>query len=299
MKTFDFQQLSTGDIYQLMIGVIAPRPIAFVSSISENGIPNLAPYSYFNAFSSDPPIVVFSSNLQAADPHKKDTLRNAEATREVVINMVNYDIVRQMAISSIAFDAEVSEFEKAGLTPIASEVVRPFRVKESPVQMECSVQQILPLGTAAGAGNLVVCEILKLHIDETILDEKGRINPHRIDLMGRMGRTYYVRSSGEAIHSIYQSRQQLTIGFDALPNSAKLSTVLTGNDLAQLAGLEVAPHRAELLKLQDDKLAQSLLQSETPRHALHLRAKKLLASEQVEQAAQFVWLADQLEASGL
>jgi flavin reductase (DIM6/NTAB) family NADH-FMN oxidoreductase RutF len=298
MKTFDFQQLPTSDIYQLMIGIIAPRPIAFVSTISEDGIPNLAPYSYFNAFSSDPPIVIFSSNIQDGDPPKKDTLRNVEAVPEVVINMVNYDIVRQMAISSIAFDAAVSEFEKAGLTPIKSELVRPFRVQESPVQMECRVQQIMPLGTAQGAGNLVVCEVLKVHVNETVLDEKNRINPHRLDLMGRMGRTYYVRASGEAIHSVYQSRQQLTIGFNALPESAKASNVLTGNDLAQLAGLEVAPTLEELSSFQkDNKILQHLLQSEEPRHALHLRAKKLLASEQVEKAARFVWIADQLEAS--
>lgn len=294
MKTFDLQQISTGDIYQLMIGVVAPRPIAFVSTVSEDGIPNLAPYSYFNAFSSNPPIVAFSSNIQAGDSPQKDTLRNATATKEVTINMVNYQLVRQMAVTNIAFPPKVSEFDKSGLTPIKSEVVRPFRVKESPVQMECKVQQIISLGTQQGAGNLIICEVLRLHLDEQILDEKGRVNPHQLDLMGRMGRAYYVRASGEAVHTIFQPRDKMCIGFEALPKSAQLSKVLTGNELGQLAGLQAVPSEAAINDCQSEALVQKLLQSSHPKQALQERAKRLLASEQVQAAAALVWLAEKI-----
>lgn len=292
MKTFDFQQLNTGDIYQLMTGVVAPRPIAFVSTVSEDGIPNLAPYSYFNAFSSNPPIVAFSSNIQAGDSPQKDTLHNAKATKEVVINMVDYQVVRQMAVTNIAFPPEISEFDKAGLTPVESEVVRPFRVKESPVQMECKVQQIISLGTQQGAGNLIICEVLRLHLDERILDEKGRVNPHQLDLMGRMGRAYYVRASGEAVHTIFQARDKMCIGFESLPTSAQQSKVLTGNELGQLAGLQKIPSEAAVKECQAESLIQDLLQSSDPQLALQERAKRLLASEQVQAAAALVWLAD-------
>ena len=182
MKTIDPKSIPTADFHQYLLGAVAPRPIAFVSTVDEQGHPNLAPYSFFNAFSSNPPILVFSSNRRVANNTTKDTLHNAQATGEVVVNVVSYTIVRQMAVASIEFSPEVNEFEKSGLTPIPSELVKPFRVKESPVQMECKVRQILPLGDLGGAGHLIVCEILRMHIDEQVLDENGRIDPHRIDL---------------------------------------------------------------------------------------------------------------------
>lgn len=291
MKTIDLADLSSGDIYKLMVSTIGPRPIAFASTISADGIPNIAPYSYFNAYSSNPPMLVFSSNLSADG--KKDTLKNVEETGEVVINMVNYAIVRQMAVTNVDFPSEVSEFEKSGLTPIPSDTIKPFRVKESPVQMECKVQQIIPLGTGSGAGNLILCEILKIHLDETILDEKGRVNPHKLDIMGRLGRTYYVRASGEAIHSIYQPRTPLCIGFDQLPESARNSKVLTGNDLGQLAGMLESPTRQAVEEVRSDMEVEELLATQNPVEALHKKAQKLLASEQVEKAAKLVWLGEE------
>ncbi|MEM9888639.1 MAG: flavin reductase family protein [Bacteroidota bacterium] len=293
MKTYDVAQLSTGEIYQLLTAVVAPRPIAFVSTVSEKGIPNLAPYSYFNAFSSDPPIVIFSSNIQASEPAKKDSLRNAESTGEVVINMVNYQIARQMAITNVSFPAEVNEFEKAGLTPIASEVVKPYRVKESPIQMECKVQQIIPLGTRSGAGNLVVCEVVKLHVDRSILDEKGRVHPHRVDLMGRLGQAYYVRASGESIHTIYQPRNKICIGYEQLPESAKKSGILTGNDLGQLAGLLAIPSQSEIEYMKSNDSIKELVVGAQAIENLHRRAKKLLASEKTMEAAALIWLAEE------
>ncbi|MEM6698618.1 MAG: flavin reductase family protein [Bacteroidota bacterium] len=292
MKTIDFSDLSSGDIYKLMVSTIGPRPIAFASTISADGIPNIAPYSYFNAYSSNPPMLVFSSNLSADG--KKDTLKNVEETGEVVINMVNYAIVRQMAVTNVDFPSEVSEFEKSGLTPIPSDVVKPFRVKESPVQMECKVQQIIPLGTGSGAGNLILCEILKVHIDENILDEKGRVNPHKLDLMGRLGRTYYVRASGEAIHSIYQARRPLCIGFEQLPESVRNSKILTGNDLGQLAGMLETPTKQGVKEIRSDMEVEELLATPNPLEALHKKAQKLLASELVEKAAKLVWLGEEI-----
>ncbi|MEM8523805.1 MAG: flavin reductase family protein [Bacteroidota bacterium] len=292
MKTIDLADLSSGDIYKLMVSTIGPRPIAFASTISKEGIPNLAPYSYFNAYSSDPPMLVFSSNLSADG--KKDTLKNVEETGEVVINMVNYAIVRQMAVTNVSFPSEVSEFDKSGLTPIPSDSIKPFRVKESPVQMECKVQQIIPLGKGIGAGNLILCEILKIHLDKTILDEQGRVNPHKLDLMGRLGRTYYVRASGEAVHSIYQPRTPLCIGFDQLPESARNSKILTGNELGQLAGLLESPSAQAVAEIRLDMEVEEFLVASNPLEALHKKAQKLLASEQVEKAAKLVWLGEEI-----
>ena len=219
------------DLHQFILGTVAPRPIAFVSTLDENGVPNLAPYSFFNAFSSNPPIVVFSSNRRGTDNTTKDTLHNVRETGECVINAVNYNIVRQMAVASVDFPSEVSEFEKTGLTPIPSDLVKAFRVKESPAQMECKVKDIITLGEKGGAGHLIICEVVRIHVAEEVLTDRNRIDPDKMDLMGRMGRAYYVRCSGPAIHTIVQEFTPVTIGFDALPESIRNSPVLTGNDL--------------------------------------------------------------------
>ena len=241
MLTITPGTISTSDLHQYLLGAVAPRPICFASTIDEDGHPNLAPYSFFNVFSSNPPIAVFSSNRRVGNNTTKDTLANVIATREVVINVVTYSIVRQMALCSIDYPHEVSEFEKAGFTPIASELVRPFRVQESPVQMECKVRDIISLGEGGGAGNLIVCEVLRMHINEAVLDEQQRIDPNKIDLMARMGRAYYCRASGNAIHQIYQPFDKIGIGFDQLPPNIRHSPILTGNHLAQLAAFTQLP----------------------------------------------------------
>lgn len=295
MKTIDLKNLPTNQIYRLLTSSVAPRPIALVSTISETGIPNLAPYSYFNAFSSNPPIVGFSVSLDLTTKAEKHTLLNAHNTGEVVINMVNYDIARQMTISSINYPIDTNEFEKAGFTSISSEIVKPLRIKESPVQMECKVQQIVPFGEEGGAGNLIICQVLKMHIDEAILDDKGNIHPHKIDLVGRMGKAYYVRASGEAIHTIYQPLHHIAIGFEQLPESAKSSSFLTGNELAQLASLTQIPNEKEILALEQKEATKALIASGNVLEKLHLRAKSLLASEQKIEAAHLVWLAEKLK----
>lgn len=241
MITINPQDTRTADLHQYMLGAIAPRPIAFVSTLSPEGVANLAPYSFFNAFSSRPPIVVFSSNRRVRDNTTKDTLANIIATKEVVINVVNYQIAYQMTLASIEYEAHISEFDKSGLTPLASTIVKPFRVKESPVQMECKVQQIISLGEEGGAGNLIVCEIVCMHLDPTILDTNNKIDPYKIDLMARMGGAYYCRVVPESIMSIIQPVEKMGIGIDKLPDYIRQSDVLTGNDLARLATVTQIP----------------------------------------------------------
>ena len=275
MITIDPKTTPTRELHQYLLGSIAPRPIAFVSTIDENGNNNLAPYSFFNAFSSNPPILVFSSNRRVVDNTTKDTLYNIKQNKEVVINVVNYDIVRQMTIASIQFDKEISEFEKSGLTPLKSDLIAPARVKESPVQMECKVKDIITLGTHGGAGHLIICEVVKMHISKDVIDN-NRINPHKIDLMGRMGRSYYVRASGDAIHTIFQPVTQITIGYDKLPKSIQNSSVLTGNNIGQLAGIKALPNKSEIEDVKNVPEVKKILNYENPKLALHYFAKHVL-----------------------
>jgi flavin reductase (DIM6/NTAB) family NADH-FMN oxidoreductase RutF len=287
MLTIDPKEIATKDLHQFMLAAVAPRPIAFASTISTDGVPNLAPYSFFNAFSSNPPILIFSSNRRVANNTTKDTLKNVQDTGEVVINVVSHSIVRQMAITSVEYGATVDEFEKGGFTKLASDLVKPFRVAESPVQMECTVDQILPLGEDGGAGNLIVCRIVRMHIQESVLNDKGRIDPHKIDLMGRMGRFYYARASGAAVEEIVQEVTSMAIGFDGLPAAIRHSEVITGNNLARLAALTALPTAAE---------AQAYLQQHQPElwaqntRDWHLHIQTALQQEDVALgAAMAVW----------
>ncbi len=267
------------DFHQFLLGSVAPRPIAFVSTVDEKGNANLAPYSFFNAFSSNPPTLVFSSNRRVKDNTTKDTLHNVRESGECVINVVTYDIVRQSAVTSVEFEPGVSEFEKSGLTPIKSELVKPYRVKESPVQMECKVKEIITLGEHGGAGHLVICDVLMMHVAERIIDEKGRIDPHKIDLMGRMGRAYYVRASGTAIHTIIQEVTQMVIGYDALPAAIRSSHILSANHLGLLAGLHKMPDAQEI----EAFVAKDELDI-TDQDALHRAAAELLDKGEREKA---------------
>ncbi len=285
MRTIDPEQIATKDLHQFILGAVAPRPIAFASTISVDGVPNLAPYSFFNAFSSNPPIFIFSSNRRVENNTTKDTLRNVEETREVVINAVSYAMVRQMALCSIEYDAHINEFEKAGFTPLPSERVRPFRVAESPVHMECVVENILPLGDKGGAGNLIVCRMVLMHISEEVLTPSSRIDPHKIDLVGRMGRFYYARASGEAVIEVVQRVDEIGVGFDALPQAVRHSPVLTGNELARIAALTRLPSRSEALA--DPEVAHACSQYADPLQLHHL-ARTALAQDDVEKAAKLL-----------
>lgn len=238
-------EIATKDLHQYIIGAVAPRPIAFVSTLNEDGVHNLAPYSFFNAFSSNPPIVVFSSNRRVTNNTTKDTLHNVRVNGECVVNVVPYNIVRQMSLASVEFPTGVSEFVKVGLTPEPSETIQAPRVLESPVNMECVVKDIIELGIHGGAGHLIICEVKMIAVSESVL-EGDRLNPHKLDLMGRMGRNYYVRASGAAVMEIYQSVTEIPIGFDGLPRHIRESKVLTGNDLAAIASLTSFPTAADV-----------------------------------------------------
>lgn len=258
MLRIDPKEIPTPQMHQYLVGAIAPRPIAFVSTVSKEGIPNLAPYSFFNVFSSKPPILVFSSNRRVRGNSTKDTLHNVEETHEVVINAVTHAMVRQTALASIEYPPEVSEFEKAGFTPIESELVKPFRVKESPVQMECKVKDIVSLGDKGGAGNLVICEVLLMHVNKEVLDENEKINPQKIDLVGRMGRAFYSRAAGNSIFELFQPVAVLGIGVDQLPEWIKGSEVLTGNDLGALASVDQLPGEKEVASLKNNQIIREI-----------------------------------------
>ena len=235
------KDVSLGKLHNTLLGSVGPRPIAFASTIDKNGNRNLSPFSFFNVFSANPPIAIFSPAKSGRTNTQKDTYHNVKEVAECVINIVNYPIVQQMSLSSTAYGPEVDEFVKAGLTPIESEMVRPFRVKESPVQLECIIKEVVELGNEGGAGNLVICEVKLIHIDDTILNEEGMIDQNKIDLVGRMGGDYYVRASGAALFEVPKPIRQKGIGVDALPEAIKNSTILTGNDLGMLGNVEVLP----------------------------------------------------------
>lgn len=291
MLTIVPEELKTKDLHQFLLGTVSPRPIAFASTIDENGRPNLAPYSFFNAFSSNPPIVVFSSNRRVSDNTTKDTLYNVRATGEVVINAVSYDIVRRMAVSSVEFPAGVDEFEKSGLTAIPSDLVKPPRVAESPAHLECKVQEIVPLGEHGGAGHLIICRVVRMHVKRSVIDENNRIDPHKIDLMGRMGRAYYVRASGDAIHTIVQSVTDIPIGYDGLPGDIRRSTVLNGNQIGLLAGLVELPSvgsRADWEKLLPPTAAASATPDKPWRTLLELGDQAMMEGHNEKAAAYFL-----------
>jgi flavin reductase (DIM6/NTAB) family NADH-FMN oxidoreductase RutF len=224
---------------------VAPRPIAFASTIDEDGNPNLSPFSFFNVFSSNPPILIFSPARRVRDNSIKHTLINCESTKEVVINVVNFDMVEQVSLSSTEYAAGINEFEKAGFTTIASQIVKPFRVAESPIQMECKVNEIISLGTNGGAGNLVICEVLKIHISESVLDEDGKINQHKIDLVSRLGNNWYSRANA-GMFEVEKPITTLGIGVDQIPEFIKNSTFFDGNDLGKLGNVENLPNKEEI-----------------------------------------------------
>lgn len=297
MLRIDPVEIATKDLHQLILGAVAPRPIAFASTLSTDGVPNLAPYSFFNAFSSNPPILIFSSNRRVSNNTTKDTLKNVEDTGEVVINVVSHHIVRQMALCSIEYGSEVNEFVKAGFTQLPSEKIKPFRVAESPVQMECKVEKILPLGDKGGAGNLVICNIVLMHIAEEVLNDKGRIDPHKIDLVARMGRFYYARASGGAIFEVVQEVTAIGIGFDGLPAGIRYNNVLTGNNLGQLAALLSLPSKEEALALAaTDARVQQALSSKIGRTELFAYSKESLDRNEVELGSKLAVLADSIGA---
>ena len=283
MITIDPKSIETAKLQGYLQSSVGPRHIAFASTIGINGIPNVSPFSFFNVFSANPPILIFSPARRVRDNSIKHTLINAEATREVVINVVNYDMVQQTSLASTEYADGVDEFIKSGLTPIASEVVKPFRVKESPVQFECKVTQIIPLGTEGGAGNLILCEVLRIHIDESILDENGTIDQHKIDLVSRLGGNWYSRSN-QGLFEVPKPLSTLGIGVDAIPDFIKESPVFDGNDLGILGNVEALPTKEEVSIFVKQNFAVKGVLSSDDELKLHLEAKKYLDSNDVFSA---------------
>ena len=246
MVSLDPKELTIPLLHQYLLGSIGPRPIAFASTIDKDGNRNLAPFSFFNVFSANPPILIFSPARSGRTNTTKDTHNNVKEVAEVVINVVTYDMVHQMSLASSPFEAGVDEFEKAGFTPVASDTIRPFRVKESPVQLECKVLEVKELGENGGAGNLVICEVLKIHISESVLDQKGMIDQEKIDLVSRMGGNWYCRANGESLFEVDKPLTAIGIGVDALPAKIKMCKELTGNDLGILGNLQSIPNDEEM-----------------------------------------------------
>jgi flavin reductase (DIM6/NTAB) family NADH-FMN oxidoreductase RutF len=287
MKIFP-SEIKTSQLHAYLLGAIAPRPICFASTIDEDGNMNLSPFSFFNVFGSKPPILVFSPARRVRNNTIKHTLENAIRTREVVINVVNYAIVQQMSLASCEYDKGVNEFEKAGLTPIASEMVKPFRVKESPVQLECKVLEVKATGEEGGAGNLVICEVVCMHINDAVLNEQLQIDPHKIDLVARMGGDFYCRASGNAVFEVAKPNLNLGVGVDQLPEAIRLSKVLTGNHLGVLGNCTLVPEIDEAFS--DEHLVELLTRPYTSTeeriNALHSYAKELLDANKIDQAWQ-------------
>lgn len=245
MISIDPKKLSVGKLHGYLLGAVTPRPIAFASTIDKNGNVNLSPFSFFNVFSANPPILIFSPARRGRDNTTKHTYENVLEVKEVVINIVNYAMVQQMSLSSTEYPKGTNEFVKAGLTAIPSEKVKPPRVAESPVQFECVVNEVVQLGSEGGAGNLVICEVVKIHIDESILDENQTIDQHKIDTVSRMGGNWYSRAN-MGMFEVPKPISSLGIGVDKIPFKIKSSPVLIGNDLGMLGNIEQIPSQEEI-----------------------------------------------------
>ena len=283
MISIDPKEISPLKLQGYLQTAVAPRPIAFASTIGKNGKPNLSPFSFFNVFSSNPPVLIFSPARRVRDNTVKHTLINAEATREVVINVVNYAIVQQTSLSSTEYADGVNEFLKSGLTMLPSDLVKPYRVAESPVQFECKVNDIIALGNNGGAGNLIICEVVKIHIDENILDEDGVIDQHKIDLVSRLGGNWYSRAN-QGLFEVPKPLTTLGIGIDNIPDLVKQSPVFDGNDLGILGNVEALPTTAEIDIFVKENFAVKGVLSSDDVLKQHEKAKEYLDKNEVVSA---------------
>lgn len=287
MLSIDPKTLPVAKVHGYLLGAIAPRPIAFASTLDEEGNPNLSPFSFFNVFSANPPIAIFSPARRGRDNTTKHTYENVKKVKECVINIVNYDMVQQMSLASVEYPKGVNEFIKAGFTPIESEVVKPFRVKESPVQLECIVKDVVELGTEGGAGNLVICEVVRIHINEEILDTNGRIDPEKIDLVARMGGDWYSRAK-LGLFEVAKPNEKIGIGIDQIPSDIRNSNILTGNHLGQLGNVESLPDETSVNEYKLTELAEIFIEFEDDakklESALHQKAASFLNEGKVQDA---------------
>jgi len=289
MKTIGPKDLPLAQFHNALLTSVAPRPICFASTIDSNGEVNLSPFSFFNIFGSNPVTFIFSPARRVRDNSTKHTLNNILETKEVVINVVNYAMVQQMSLASCEYPKGVNEFVKAGFTELASEKVKPPRVNESPVQFECIVKDVIETGTEGGAGNLIIAEMVLMHVNEEVLNLDGTLNQHKLDLVGRLGSDWYVRASGDALFEVPKPAKNLGIGFDQFPEHIKNSTVLTGNDYGKLGNVEALPDQdsIEIYKKMNKSL-QAILQSNENQNyksiLIEKLAKELLDQNEANQA---------------
>lgn len=283
MISFEPKDLSVVKLHSYLLSSVAPRPIAFASTIDAKGKPNLSPFSFFNVFSANPPVMIFSPARRVRNNTTKHTLENVEEVKEVVINVVNYDIVHQMSLSSTEYPEGVNEFEKAGLTMLKSDIVKPFRVAESPVQFECKVNEVIKLGSEGGAGNLIVCEVVKMHISNEILNKDQTINQEKLDLVARAGGSYYSRAN-KGFFEIPKPLSTLGIGVDAMPDYVKNSMILTGNDLGMLGNVESLPSQEDIEAFLEDVSERYPNVRGTSHREKHKIAQNYLSFGDVESA---------------
>ncbi|UII80893.1 flavin reductase family protein [Flagellimonas sp. CMM7] len=299
IKTIDPTSISQPELHAYLLSAVAPRPICFASTIDTEGNINLSPFSFFNVFSSNPPVMIFSPSRSGRDNSLKHSHQNIKEVPEVVINIVNYPIVEQMSLSSTAYEKGVNEFIKSGLTQVASEKIRPPRVAEAPVSFECSVQQVIELADTPGAGNLVLAKVELIHINEQYMDDQGKLDPLKLDLVGRMGGSRYTRASGNSLFEIPKPIRNKGIGVDQLPESIQNSTVLTGNNLGRLGNLEKIPTQEEIERIGLDDEIQMLTKKldgnpKKLKKELHWVSQQMLKDNDTEKALAVLLYAEKL-----
>ena len=296
-KTIDPNTIPQAVLHNYLLTAVAPRPICFASTIDKKGNVNLSPFSFFNVFSSNPPVMIFSPARRGRDNTTKHTYENILEVKETVINIVNYPIVEQMSLSSTEYEKGVNEFVKAGFTEIPSEKIKPPRVAEAPVAFECEVDKIIELGTESGAGNLIIARVVLMHIKENYLDELGNLDTIKLDLVARMGSSWYCRANKNSLFEIPKPIRTKGIGVDQLPQSIKSSTVLTGNNLGRLGNVEELPSLSEILKLKEHPEVKPLIEKSNKldlKDNLHLMAKVLLDSNEPLEALKVLMLFDHI-----
>lgn len=281
MLTIDPKDVPVSQFHRYLLGAVSPRPIAFASTVDANGQVNLSPFSFFNCFGANPPLLIFSPARRGTDGTTKHTYENVLAVPEVVINIVNYSMVQQASLSSAAYPKGVNEFGKAGFTEVASAIVKPPRAGEAPVSMECRVLQVIQTGKAPAAGNLVICQVLLMHVKDEVLDADGNIDPFKLDAVARLGGDWYCRVQGNAIFKVPKPSGKPAIGIDSLPDSIRHSKILTGNDLALLAGVEQIPETSDAHPLRDNRVHGA---RQKGIEAVHRLAQEYLQNGKVAEA---------------
>ncbi len=282
MLTVNPKEIPSSQLHGYLLGSVTPRPIAFASTIDKDGNVNLSPFSFFNCFGYNPPLLIFSPARRGRDNTTKHTYENVLEVQEVVINIVSYSMVQQMSLASTEYPKGINEFEKAGVTAVPSTLIKPPRVAEAPVSMECNVLQIVPTGTEGGAGNLVICEVILMHIKEEVLDAQGKIDPFKLDAVARLGGDWYCRVQGDAIFKVPKPLDRLGIGVDSIPASIRYSKILTGNDLGLLGNIERLP---DITNVQDFMANYPIEQAlQAGEDAVHTMARIFLSEGKTEEA---------------